>query len=54
MNGFPTTNQPVRSSAIYRTFENYRINKLIFIQFVLQLMSLTHKMQPLSHTKCLR
>ena len=32
MNGFPTTNGTVRSSAIYRTFRNYRINKLIFIQ----------------------
>ena len=31
MNGFPTTNRRVRSSAIYRTFQHYRINKLIFI-----------------------
>ena len=32
MNGFLTTNGQVRSSAIYRTFQYYRINKLIFIK----------------------
>ena len=31
MNGFPTTNGRVRSSAIHRTFRYYRIKKLIFI-----------------------
>ena len=31
MNGFPTTNGRVRSSAIYRTLQHYRIKKLIFI-----------------------
>ena len=31
MNGFPTTNGQVRSSAIHRTFPHYRIKKLIFI-----------------------
>ncbi len=31
MNGFPTTNGWVRSSAIHRTFRHYRIKKLIFI-----------------------
>jgi len=36
MNGFPTTNGQVRSSAIYRTFQHYRIKKSIFIQFVLR------------------
>ena len=32
MNGFPTTNGRVRSSAIHRTFRSYRINKSIFIK----------------------
>ncbi len=31
----PTTNDQVRSSAIHRTFQHYRIKKLIFIQIVL-------------------
>ena len=35
MNGFPTTNAFACSRAIHRTFRHYRINKLIFIQFVL-------------------
>ncbi|RKU18038.1 hypothetical protein C6500_13515 [Candidatus Poribacteria bacterium] len=32
MNGLPTTNGTVRSSAIYRTLRNYPIKLLIFIQ----------------------
>ncbi len=36
MNDFPTTNGLVRSRVIYRTFKNYRINELIFIQIMLQ------------------
>ena len=32
MNGFPTTNGQARSSAIHRTFQHYRINKLNFMQ----------------------
>ena len=33
----PTTNGRVRSSAIYRTFQHYRIKKLIFIKLSLHL-----------------
>ena len=31
INGFPTTNGQVRSRAIHRTFQHYRIKKIIFI-----------------------
>ena len=56
MNGFPTTNGTVRSSAIYRTFRNYRINKLIFIQFVLQIIEshIYHKLPEASRQRGVR